>query len=231
MERLPYSGSGERVLVLVAHPDDEVLCAGATIHRFAGQDEIHIAVVNPGGVIARRGIPDRYNEKLMDQLYESAEILGVPGECVHIGPYVNETLTHQKGDISNVHYYIEDLIERLGPDLIITHCPQDLHSAHRLICEAVSVATRPRNLKNISVLHAEPVGPVTVSDFRPDVYVPVSLDSVMAKKNAMERYGLETGKYHAIWRTGRYIESLAIVRGMESGVPYAESFRSHRIYL
>lgn len=226
-----FSGSGERVLVLVAHPDDEVLCAGATIHRFAGQDDIHIAVINPGGVLARRGIPDRYQEDLIGQLYESAKVLGVPENRVHVGPYINETLTHQKGDVSNVHYYIEDLISRIGPDLVITHCPQDLHSVHRLVSEAVSVAVRPRNLKSVSVLHAEPVGPMNVSDFRPDVYVPVSLDSVMAKKNAIEKYGAETGRYHAIWRTGRYIEALSIVRGMECGVPYAESFKSHRIYL
>ena len=126
-----------RVLVVAAHPDDEVLCAGGTIARHVGDgDTVHTAILCEGASI-RYG-SERVAE-INDQAHKAAEILGVQDLTMF-------DLPDQRLDtipISDVAAPVEQMVSQFDPEVIYTHYGGDINRDHQIVAEAVAVAARP----------------------------------------------------------------------------------------
>lgn len=125
------------VLVVAAHPDDELLGVAGTValHAEAG-DEVMLAVMCEG-VSVRYG-PERH-EAVCSQTRQAAAILGA--QHLHFG-----NLPEQRLDtlaISDVAREVETLIRNFEPEVIYTHFTGDINRDHRALAEAVAVAARP----------------------------------------------------------------------------------------
>lgn len=130
-----------RALVLAAHPDDEVLGAGATIAKLA-QNGWTIRVVTFTDGVGARGTGQGRHESLQ----KAAQILGAHEVQCHNFPD-NRMDSVPLLDIIRV---IEDNMADFKPTLVLTHSRQCLNIDHRRVFEATLVATRMSHSKVMS---------------------------------------------------------------------------------
>ena len=223
-----------RVLVLAAHPDDEVLGMGGTIavHADAG-DDLRIVVVTDGSSTQYPDDAEIRARKEQEALRAAAE-LGVSD--VHarawrvVRDYVHldlpdmwlDTLPHVE-----VNRVVEEHIGDFGPDTVYTPHP-DVNRDHRVLFDSVAVATRPMPEQVVKrVLTYAPTSstewtPARLNWFVPNWFVDVS-STIERKVAAFAHYETERRDYpHP--RSERAIRAAAEFYGSSCGCAAAEPF-------
>lgn len=121
--------------------------------------------------------------------------------------------------------HVENLVKRYHPDTIFTHCASDLNRDHRVVNEAVMVATRPPN--SVKKIYCFDVtsdwGFGQFGRFKPNVFFSLAPQYVDEKITSMEAYR-EEARGHPHPRSPEMIRALAQRWGSVIGVPYAEAF-------
>ncbi len=162
------------VLVVAAHPDDEILGVGGTaaMHACRG-DKVTLAVVCEG--ISARYAPERHAE-VQAQSRRAGEILGASVVLHDLPDQRLDTLA-----VSAVAGVVEKLIEDHAPEVVYTHFGGDINRDHRVLAEAVLVATRPYAAPGVrEVLMFETPSstewgaPQIGASFQPCVYVDIA---------------------------------------------------------
>jgi LmbE family N-acetylglucosaminyl deacetylase len=223
-------GSSMNVLVVAAHPDDEVLGCGGTVAGYAAAGhDVHIAIV-------AEGITSRYGERaeadpgdlqaLQTDARAAANTLGA--RSVSFGGLPDNRL--DSVPLLRVVKLVEEWIEGFKPDAVYTHHPGDLNVDHGATFRAVLTATRPGAAGvTVSDLYAfevpsstdwafQRVGPA----FHPNVFVNVAA-SLEQKVAAMECYESERRSApHP--RSPEMLRATAARWGSVAGMPYAEAF-------
>ncbi len=205
-----------RVLVIAAHPDDEVLGVGGTIcrHTSAG-DDVYICMVT------KAYEPQWSTEFIEGKTREQREvdqILGIKKRFNLDLPTVRLN-TIPTGEFSKK---ISDVVDSVNPDVVYTHFENDLNYDHTLVFRAALVATRPP--KRIKLLCFETLSETEWSykTFSPNTWVDISY-FIKKKIEAFRIYNSEV-KMHPHPRSIEGIEILAKKRGMEAYIDYAEAF-------
>jgi N-acetylglucosamine malate deacetylase 1 len=212
-----------RVLVIAAHPDDEVLGMGGTIasHTDRG-DAVRILVVTDGSSTQYPGDAELRARKDGEARRAAAE-LGVD-QYVHLDhPDMRlDTLAHV--DVNRV---VEEHIRDLAPEIVYTVQP-DVNSDHRVLFDSVAVATRPlpdqpvRRLLTYAPASSTEWTPAVVNWFVPNWYVDVT-STIERKVAAFAQYETERRAYpHP--RSERAIRATAEFHGTSCGYEYAEPF-------
>jgi len=185
------------LLVVVAHPDDEVLGCGATIARLTQEGhEVYIAILGEG-ITSRYQQREQADRSLVEALHargrQVAELLGVRDLFLYNLPD-NRFDTVALLDVVKI---IEELIERLKPEVIYTHHGGDLNIDHVVTHRAVLTATRPVTDQPVQEIYAFEVPSSTEwtfgqfqPAFRPNVFMDIS-DTLEAKVQAMALYESE----------------------------------------
>jgi LmbE family N-acetylglucosaminyl deacetylase len=128
-----------RVLILAAHPDDEVLGMGGTIalHTKMIGDVVRIVCLTDGSSSQYPGDDARRIQK-NEEAVRAATVLGVK-EYVHLGfPDMRlDTVAHVE-----LNRAVEDQVKQYQPDIVYTVHP-DVNLDHRAVFRSVTVATRP----------------------------------------------------------------------------------------
>lgn len=228
-----------KVLVIAAHPDDEVLGCGATAARLVieGHD-VHFAILGEGITSRHRNRADvdpAQVAALHQKAHAAAAKLGVKSLILHKLPD-NRLDTVPLLDIVKI---IEDLVDRMKPEIIYTHHGGDLNIDHGVIHRAVLTATRPLAGQPVQEIYAFEVPSATdwafqrlELSFRPNVFVDVSR-TLEAKIAAMACYETEVRQFpHP--RSPEALRALAMRWGSVAGCPAAEAFelvRSIRLQL
>lgn len=206
-----------KVLVIAAHPDDEVLGMGATIRKLAKKKaQIHLCVVSEGASA-------QYKDKKMiairkEACIKSGQILGISGfDFLGFPDMKLDTIPHL-----DINMKIEDIIKTQKPEIVYTTPPNDLNMDHRVVFDSTLVATRPLESTVRSILCYE-IPAVSRIPFYPTVYENITKE-LPFKIRAFKKYKSEVKDFpHA--RSIESIESLAMYRGMESGLRRAEAFQ------
>jgi N-acetylglucosamine malate deacetylase 1 len=212
-----------KVLVLAAHPDDEVLGMGATIALHAGRgDQVRIVVVTDGSSTQYPGDEETKARKEQEALSAAAE-LGIE-DYVHLDlPDMRlDTLAHVE-----LNAVVEEHVRDLEPSVVYTVQP-DVNLDHRMLFDAVAVATRPtpghavRRLLTYAPTSSTEWTPAAVNWFVPNWYVDVS-ETLERKVAAFAHYVTERRDYpHP--RSERAIRAAASYHGSSCGCEYAEPF-------
>ena len=134
-----------RVLVVAAHPDDEVLGCGATLamHVQAG-DEVFVLFLSEG--VSSRSTPGIEHDWLPEieareaMAHEAARLLGY--QLVKFLRYPN--LRMRNMEMLDIVKQVDSVVRDIGPSVIYTHHPGDLNSDHGVAFEATLTACRPR---------------------------------------------------------------------------------------
>ncbi len=163
------------VLVVAAHPDDELLGVGGTIASHIAKGHGVKVVVMCEGVSSRYS-GDRDTE-IRKQARQAAQILGVTD-------LVLGNLPDQRLDtvpLCDVVKEVDQLIADSRPDVVYTHFAGDVNRDHRILSEAVLVASRPYSAPSVKEIlmfetpsSTEWGSPPLAPSFHANVYVDVS---------------------------------------------------------
>jgi len=218
------------ILVVAAHPDDEVLGCGGTIAKHSQKgDSVHVIILAEG-VTSRdtqRNPEERKSElsALAKMAHQASEILGVTSLSLHNFP----DNRMDSCDLLDVIKVIEKAINKHHPEIIYTHHPGDVNIDHRRIHEAVVTACRPLPSSKIKTLlffevasSTEWQTPNSAPAFTPNWFVDIS-ETLTIKLKALETYQSEMRRWpHP--RSLTALEYLAKWRGSTIGVEAAEAF-------
>ncbi len=218
-----------KVLVVAAHPDDEVLGCGGTMARLAHEGcEVNIAILGEGITSrhAQRSEADAKTlSRLHQQVHEAAAKVGAKDVALFKLPD-NRLDTVPLLDLVKL---VEDLIQKFQPEVIYTHHAGDLNVDHGLVQRAVLTATRPLPGQSVREIYAFEVPSSTEwafqqlqPVFRPNVFVDISR-TLEAKIAGLACYDSETRKFpHP--RSPEALRALAARWGSVAGCQAAEAF-------
>lgn len=216
------------ILILAAHPDDEVLGCGGVIAKLADQGaNIHVAFL-ADGVFSRAGDQKNKNNELNDRRIAAHKACGILGvKSISFGNFPDNRMdTLALLDVTQV---VEQLIYAHQPDTIFTHHAGDLNIDHRRTHDAVFTACRPQRGHPVKTVLCFEVPsstewqlPGSTPVFTPNWFVDIS-DTIERKLAALEAYATELRPWpHPRSRQG--VEHLARWRGATVGVDAAEAF-------
>jgi len=223
----------QKVLTFFAHPDDETLAAGATISKLTGLGvEVHAAIPatgNPRRLKIRGSVSSEKDlEELRKDCRRALRLLGVAPKHVYFGTFSDNEM--DKHSLLEVTLWLENILNLVEPDLILTHHRFCTNIDHRICHEAAVVAARPAIDKHISILCGEvpsSTGYLRPTGWEPNLYVEVTEPDLEKKLLAMESYRSET-RSDPHPRSREVLKALAKVRGSEAGFLFAEAFMVHR---
>ncbi len=180
--------SPERVLVVAAHPDDEILGGGGTFAKRLRQgDEVHAVLICEGESV-------RYASKgravgQQDQAKKAAQILGFTSlRCLMLPDQRLDTFSE-----IDLNRRLEQVLDELRPSVVYTHFAGDINRDHRLTHDSVMVATRPSRRAICEVFGFETpssTGLWNQQCFNPDTFEVIT-DTLDTKLAAMACYELE----------------------------------------
>lgn len=217
------------VLVVAAHPDDEVLGCGGTIARLAEEGyPVYIAVLGEGITSrhSQRGDADLDMVAALESCSRRvAMLLGAKDVFVHRLPD-NRFDTVPLLDVVKI---VERLIEDLKPQVIYAHHGGDLNIDHAVAFRAVLTATRPLQGCSVKELYVYEVPSATewafaqwAPSFHPNVFVDIN-PTLEKKVEAMQIYESEARTFpHP--RSAEALRALAQLRGSTVGLEAAEAF-------
>ncbi len=218
------------ILVVAAHPDDEVLGCGGTMakHRAQG-DDVHVLIMAEG-ITARDQTRNReHRNQDLFALNEMAQqvhtILNSTSCKLHDFPD-NRMDSIDRLDVVKV---IENVIQQHKPDTIYTHHAGDVNIDHRRTHEAVITACRPQPGHCVKRLlffevpsSTEWQPPHSAAYFMPTWFVDIS-ETLSKKLDALKSYDSEMRNFpHP--RSYKAVEALAQWRGATAGFESAEGF-------
>jgi LmbE family N-acetylglucosaminyl deacetylase len=223
------------ILVIAAHPDDEVLGCGGTIARLTSEGNNVYTLILGEGVTSRdreRDLTKRENEiaELKKQAENANRILGVKKVYAYDFPD-NRFDTVPLLDIIKT---IEIIKEDIKPDIVFTHHCGDLNIDHQITFKAVMTAFRPIKDESVKELYSFEIpsstewnGPSLLTHFIPDYFVDVN-KSLKVKINALKEYETELREFpHP--RSLNAVELNAKQWGVKMGFKAAEAFKTIRI--
>lgn len=213
-------------LIVVAHPDDEVLGVGATIHKLT-RDGHSVAVCTMANHAAARA---NISATLTEDQENAMKMLGVC-KCYSADfPNIRmNTVPHLE-----LVQFVEKCIEDFGAEAIITHHPSDTNNDHVMTSYAVQAASRLfqrkpgipalRLLLYMEVLSStEWSMDSTANRFTPNYFVEIGKEGLEVKLQALAFYkGVMRDYPHP--RSDEAIKGLAAYRGCQAGCHYAEAF-------
>lgn len=224
---------GTRILVVAAHPDDEVLGCGGTLSKAIAAGAVVAVQFLGEGVSARFPIGKYDNEEFRSQTRERMEGARKALQTLGITDYEFGDRLCTQFDTYPLTAIVKDIerkMEQFRPHLLFTHNPVEVNIDHRLTYEAVEVACRPTRdfiAPEIYTFEIPCSGSWTFeSSFNPNIFVDIS-DYWDKKLAAWACYEGEARPF-PFPRSIEGIKTLAQYRGMMSNLRLAEAFRMVR---
>ena len=212
------------VLVVAAHPDDEVLGCGGVIARHASAgDTVNVLLLAEGATAREPADTPGAVAALREAVEAAARALGA-AEPRFCGFPDNRLDTVPLLDVIKP---IEAVIEAVAPEIVYTHHAGDLNVDHRIVHRAVVTACRPLPESPVKAIYAfETVSSTEWQSageaFRPQRWVDIE-PFLGCKMRALEAYAAEMRPFpHA--RSFDAVEALARWRGASAGLKAAECF-------
>ncbi len=217
-----------RILVVAPHPDDEILGVGGTIAACAAAGaEVTVLTV-------AAHMPPLYPKEVHEQTVAEARrahaVVGAVESIILDIPavFVNQQPTHE------LNGRIAEVVRQVRPQVVLGPFP-DRHVDHRLIFDAVLVATRPVGMgREISMVAAYETlsethwnAPFAEPNFTPNWVVDIS-ETIETKIAALSEYESQIPPFPAA-RSLEALRALAVFRGTQAGFGYGEALQILRM--
>lgn len=203
----------KNVLVVAAHPDDEVLGCGGSIKKFwQMRNNVHVLFMSRG----------RAGEVCATKSAEFLRFLPMFGQ-----------LEDQRFDtypLTKLISTVEEAVDMVKPNLVYTHWLGDINRDHQLTAQAVLTACRPLKNSVWAVRAFEIPGSTEFGrekPFVPNFYESITGDAATAKLAAMEQCYKGELREMPHPRSTHAITAKAHVRGSECGEMFAEAFHTY----
>jgi LmbE family N-acetylglucosaminyl deacetylase len=216
----------KKILVVGAHPDDEILgCGGTLINHIRNRDTVYSLILGEG-ITSRSTSRDLSKDKkklskIKLHAISANKLIGV--KKLYFGNFPDNRF--DSVNLLDLIKYIESIFTTIKPDIVYTHFYNDLNIDHRLTFQAVVTACRPYKNK-CEIYCFETLSSTDFSpgrnNFNPNYFVDIS-KSINKKIQALKKYKTEIKKYPFI-RSDKNIMTLAQYRGLNVGIKYCEAF-------
>ena len=227
---MKLSFKGERVLAVVAHPDDaELLCAGTLARAKRDRAAIAVCVLCHGD----KGQPEKTIANLAavrrKEMAVSAEMLGAQ---LFLGGHPDGTLE----DSQPQRLELVEVYRRFKPTLLLAHAPEDYHPDHRAasaLAEAASWFSASRGHRTGSAALARPpalwwMDTLSMHGFTPGFFIDISdLVGLKTRMLACHQSQLRRGRDGDFAPLAEVMQLQFRARGAQAGVKAAEAFRAH----
>lgn len=226
-----------KVMVIAAHPDDEILGVGATVKKHTQKKDEVVGVILGEGQTSRYQVRDQAPKELVDKLHKSTRNAAkeVGYKQIYFADLPDNRFDHV--DLLDIVKKVEQFIKEEKPEIIYTHHGGDLNIDHQLTYQAVMTATRPISYNfqggGIKEIYAFETLSSTEWEFSyqnaflPNVFIDVT-ETFECKLKAMECYQSELCQFphprslEGLRATGRKWGSVV-------GKEYVEAFMNVRI--
>lgn len=218
------------VLVVAAHPDDEILGVGGTVARHAAKGDVVYALILGEGQTSRGVRREDTGREIVEALHkntlESAKAVGF--RDVFFADFPDNRFDHV--DLLDIVKVVEQKVQALRPQIVYTHYSGDLNVDHQYTSRAVLTATRPIGDYCVEEIYAFET--LSSSEwnfdysaqpaFCPNVFVDITC-YYQQKEQAMNCYVSELCAFpHPRSLDG--MDVLSRTRGMAAGMERAEAF-------
>ena len=220
-------------MIVVAHPDDELLGLGATMNRLIQDFNVKSHVVILGeGITSRVDQRDVKKWQLELDIHQSNIKLAQKSIGYHnVNTYDFPDNRFDTVALLDIIKIIEKEKSHFIPDVIFTHHGGDVNIDHQRTFEAVITACRPMENENVKTIitFETPSGtewrpPSDPRQFLPNLFFEVKKDNIEAKIRGMESYEFEKRTYpHP--RSPEALKIQAQRWGVTIGMKYAEAFQ------
>lgn len=215
-----------KILVIAAHPDDEILGCGGTARELAKQGNyVYVIILSEGK--SSRGEGKREIDRLRKEMARAHEVIGF--KKTFAGSFPDNKF--DSIPILEIVKFIEKIKKQIKPDIIFTHYEGDLNIDHKVTYNAVITATRPMVGETVKEIYSFEILSSTEWNFpvvfSPDTFFDIT-GSIEKKIKAMNAYKSEIRDFpHP--RSLKGIKINAQNWGMKVGLEYAEAFKTVRI--
>ena len=222
----------KKILIIAAHPDDEVLgCFGTVAKMVKEGDEAYTLILGEGKTSRdeQRSIENKKAElNILNQEIEKAN------SVINIKKTFIENFPDNRFDSVDLLDIVKAILkvkEEIKPDIIFTHYENDLNIDHQITYQAVVTATRPMENESVEEIYSFEVLSSTEwsypLSFSPVLFFDIS-ETIELKKEAMKQYDSELCQFpHP--RSIEGIELNAKYHGMRVGKAYVEAFKTVRV--
>ncbi len=221
----------KKVMVIAAHPDDDVLGCGGTISKLARQGVDIRVVFIAEGTTCRYQHPKNFDQRVIKEKIDYRNKCGIKAlQALGVDNYVFYNLPCGKLDqepVISIGKIIEQEIKKYEPDTIFTHSKKDVNVDHQIVYQATLQATRPGAKNAVDVVLSYEV--LSSSEwnfsepFAPNFFIEISKKDVDNKVKAMSYYDTEV-KPLPFPRCEDMIRMTCSTRGSQIGVKNAEAF-------
>lgn len=219
-----------RVLVVAAHPDDEVLGCGGTIPRLAKDGhETYVALLGEG-VTSRYEKRNEADKKLIEELQTRSHEVGRYLLAKEVFSFSLPDNRFDTVPLLDIVKMVENLVDKLQPDVVYTHHGGDLNIDHQIVHRAVLTATRPLKSCPVKEIYTFEVPSSTEwafqqlePSFHANVFVDIA-ETLEIKVQAMQFYTSEARSFpHP--RSPEALRAIAHRWGSMVGLEAAEAFQ------
>ena len=220
-------------MVIVAHPDDEILGCGGTIAKHISEGDAVNILIMSDGVTSRK---NHENEIKIEILRRKQSALRATQllKCNEPSFFNFPDNSFDSVPMLNVVQSIESILLKVKPDIVYTHFAGDLNIDHAITNRAVITACRPQPGSYVKRIFSFEVMSSTdwhqksiINPFSPNYFVDIT-DYLMLKIEALRAYEQEMRDYpHS--RSYAAIRALAEYRGASVGISAAEGLYVERI--
>jgi LmbE family N-acetylglucosaminyl deacetylase len=216
--------ASKKILICVAHPDDETIGCGGTIAKHIKNGDKVFCISMTDGVSSRNNFKKLDIKKRKNSKKKAEKILGFKWIENKKNFPDNQLDTVKLIEIIKV---IEKAKKKIKPKIVYTHFPDDLNIDHRLVAEATLTAFRPTKKNFDKILAFEIPSSTDYRYYKKKIFNPNYLNDISKfwkiKKKALLAYKQEMKKFPDS-RSIKGIEALAKYRGVQNGLKYAEAF-------
>jgi len=222
----------KKILIVAAHPDDEVLgCFGAVAKLIAQGYEAYTLILGEGKTSRdeQRIVENKTDEiKILNsEIQKANDVIGI--KKVFVESFADNRF--DSVDLLDIVKVISKVKEEIQPSIIFTHFENDLNIDHSITYKAVLTATRPMEGESVEEIYSFEVLSSTEWNyplsFSPDTFFDIS-ETIDLKTQAMRAYDSELRQYpHP--RSIEGIKLNAKYHGMRVGKKFVEAFKSVRV--
>ncbi len=200
---------GNNILILAPHTDDgEFGCGGAIAKLVEQGKNVSYAAFS----VAEKSVPKEFPSNILEtEVRKAVAVLGIPAPNLHVFRYEVRTFPQRRQEI------LEDLVrlqQELNPDTVFLPSLHDIHQDHQIVAMEGLRAFKRRTILSYEM-------PWNNMSYQTQGFMFLEERHVEKKIEALKCYESQKNKPYA---SADFIRSLAITRGTQIGVKYAECF-------
>ncbi len=219
-----------KVLIIAAHPDDDILGCGGYISKFSNKKKFRVIFIAEGSSCRFKN--DETSPENIKDIISERNNFGINAlQILGIDDYKFYNLPCGRLDqvpIIEINKIIEAEIKKFKPKIIFTHSKNDTNNDHKIVHDSTLIATRPPTAPTVKEIYSYEV--LSSSEwkftevFNPNYFIKISFEDLKNKWEALSKYKTEIKEF-PYPRSFKGLECLANYRGMQSNNQYAEAFQ------